>query len=169
MILWETFDKNELYVIAFLVIVYALVFYLPKILPSAIVVLFLVWGFAVSTLFDFTIGGGLINFYRVNDSNQYELTDLLTYFSFATISYFFVYFYEKFKINKKTFIPYMLVWTVIGVIMEWLTTVMGVINYQDDYSWGYSIIVFLVVLTGTAMFYELVRLRLKTKFNSSLD
>lgn len=84
MILWEQFDKNEIYILVLLVITYAAFFLFPKRLPRHITILFLVWGFASSTLFDFTIGAGVLDFYKVNDSNRYELFDLLTYFLFAT-------------------------------------------------------------------------------------
>lgn len=88
MIPWEHFDKNEIYIIVMLVIAYSALFLLPKKLPPNITLLFLVWGFASSTLFDFTIGGGLLDFYKVNDSNRYELSDVLSYFLFATFGYF---------------------------------------------------------------------------------
>ncbi|WP_237049390.1 hypothetical protein [Lentibacillus amyloliquefaciens] len=78
--LWETFDKNEIYILVMLVVVFVAFFMFPKKLPRHITLLFLVWGFTTSTFYDFTIGGGLMDFYKVNDSNKYELIDLLTYF-----------------------------------------------------------------------------------------
>ncbi|SFD43818.1 hypothetical protein SAMN05216238_101338 [Lentibacillus persicus] len=156
MILWETFDRNELYILTLLVLVFIAFFAFPKKLPRHITWLFLIWGFAISTLFDFTIGGGLLDYYKVNDSNKYELTDLITYFSFAPISYFFVYFYHRFQIKRKTFITYILGWTVAGLLMEQLSRVMNVIHYQNGYNWTYSIAVFLVTLTITALYYTWV-------------
>ncbi|MGG1674862.1 hypothetical protein ACIFOT_03825 [Neobacillus sp. NRS-1170] len=157
MILWESFDKNEIYILIMMVIVYIAFFLFPKRLPRPITFLFLVWGFASSTLFDFTIGGGLLDFYKVNDSNKYDLADLLTYFLFAPFSYFFVYFYERFKINKKTFIFYVLGWSLVGLVMEKVSTLMGVTHYQHGYSMKYSFVVFLVVQTTTALYYELIK------------
>ncbi|RPF53360.1 hypothetical protein [Aquisalibacillus elongatus] len=157
MILWENFDQNEIYTIVLLVVLYGAFFTFKKVLSTEITILFLVWGFAISTLFDFTIGGGMLSYYRVNDSNQYELTDLLSYFVFAQVSYFFVYFYKRFKIDRKRFIPYLAGWTVVGIIMEFIATNMKVTNYQNNYSWENSIIVFLVVITLTALYYELVK------------
>ncbi|WP_223589142.1 hypothetical protein [Neobacillus bataviensis] len=157
MILWESFDKNEIYILIMMLIVYMAFFLFPKRLPRSITILFLVWGFASSTLFDFTIGGGLLDFYKVNDSNKYDLADLLTYFLFAPFSYFFVYFYERFKINKKTFIFYVLGWSLVGLVMEKVSTLMGVTRYQHGYSMKYSFVVFLVVQTTTALYYELIK------------
>lgn len=157
MILWEDFGKNEIYILIMLVIAYSAFFLIPKRLPQSITILFLVWGFASSTLFDFPIGGGLLDFYKVNDSNKYELFDLLTYFLFAPFSYFFVYFYERFKVGRKVFIFYVLGWCVMGLIMEKVSNFMGVTHYQHGYSMKYSLVVFLVVQTTTALYYELMK------------
>lgn len=157
MILWEDFGKNEIYILIMLVVSYAAFFLFPKRLPTSITILFLVWGFASSTLFDFTIGGGLLDFYKVNDSNKYELFDLLTYFLFAPFSYFFIYFYERLKIGKKTFVFYVLGWCVMGLVMEKVSGFMGLTHYQHGYTMKYSLVVFLVIQTTTALFYELVK------------
>lgn len=157
MILWEQYDKNEVYIIMMLLIAYTAFYAIPKKLPPKITLLYLVWGFATSTLFDFTIGGGLFDYYKVNDSNKYELTDLLTYFSFATFSYFFIYFYHLLRINKKYFIPYILGWTIVGLMMEKVSSFMGVTYYQHGYKIHFSLVVFLVVQTTTALFFECIK------------
>lgn len=156
MMLWEAFDKNEIYILIMLLVAYAAFFIFPKKLPRRITVLFLVWGFTSSTFFDFTIGGGLLDFYKVNDSDKYELFDLATYFLFAPFSYFFVYFYHRFQINRKKIIFYILGWSTLGLLMEVVSKLMGVIQYQNGYSIKYSIVVFLIVQTTTALYFELV-------------
>lgn len=161
MILWESFDKNEIYILSLLVVAYTALFLFPKKLPLKLTILFLVWGFATSTLFDFTIGGGLLDFYKVNDSNKYELTDFLSYFLFAPFSYFFIYFYVRFKINKKRFIFYILGWCIVGLAMEKVSSFMGVTHYQHGYKLQYSFVVFLVTQTTTALYYELIKKQLK--------
>ncbi|AGK53673.1 hypothetical protein [Bacillus sp. 1NLA3E] len=163
MIPWEHFDKNEIYIIVMLVIAYSALFLLPKKLPPNITLLFLVWGFASSTLFDFTIGGGLLDFYKVNDSNRYELSDVLSYFLFATFGYFFVYFFERFNINKKSFVFYVIGWMIVGLFMEKVSTWMGVTQYQNGYKLPYSVAVFLVVQTTTGLYYEWIKKREKVR------
>src|SRR5699024_4157523 len=154
MMLWETFDKNEIYVLVMLIIVYAAFFIFPKRISRQIALLFLVWGFAIATFCNFTIGGGLMDFYKLNDSDKYELIDLLTYFLFAPFGYFFVYFYHCFKINQKKVIFYILGWTLFGLLMERVSRFMEVIHYENGYSMKYSVAVFLVVQTMTALYYE---------------
>jgi hypothetical protein len=157
MILWERFDANEWFVFAMLVISYGAVWLLPKRLPGSIMIAGLVWGFTSATLFDFTIGGGLMDFYRVNDSNRYELTDLLTYFMFAPFGYFFVYFYEVFRITRKTLVYYILGWTMLGLVVQWIAAWVKMTEYQHGYRLEYNIVVFLVVQSITALSYMYVK------------
>ncbi|GAA0611596.1 hypothetical protein GCM10009001_31030 [Virgibacillus siamensis] len=150
------------YILIALVILYVIFFLLPKRFPRDVTILFLIWGFAVSTLFDFTIGGGLIDLYKTNDLNGYELFDLLTYIMFAPISYLFIYIYDVLNINKKAFIWYILVWMVMGLGAEWFSTVMGVTKHQNGYQLPYSVAVFLIVLTATALYYEFIKFHQKS-------
>ncbi|MFT8322915.1 MAG: hypothetical protein ABF649_18760 [Bacillus sp. (in: firmicutes)] len=164
MIMYEHFDKNEIYLLTLLLIGYGAVILLPKILPWNISTLFLVWGLAATTLFDFTIGGGLMDYYKVNDSNHYELFDFLYYLVFPPVSYLFVYIYEKLKINKKSisFLIFVLVWSLLGLLMDWVSTKMDVIFYQNGYKGYLSFTVFLSIQTITALYYELVRKKNQT-------
>ncbi|WEG14707.1 hypothetical protein PU629_10310 [Pullulanibacillus sp. KACC 23026] len=157
MILYEQFDKNEIYILVLLIVAYGAFFLFPKKLPRDVTLLFLLWGFASSTFYDFTIGGGLLDFYKVNDSNRYELFDLLTYFSFSTFSYFYVYFYELFKIKKFKFIAYVIGWAIVGLLMERLSIWMGVIHLQHGYNQYDSSMVFLITLTTTGLFYRYIK------------
>jgi hypothetical protein len=157
MMLWETFDKNEIYILVMLAVSYGAFIFFPKRLPKEITILFLVWGFTISTFFDFTIGGGLLDFYKVNDSNAYELMDLLAYFLFAPFSYFYVYFYERFKINRNSFIFYVLGWSFLSLGMEKVSSWMGLTHYQNGYEIQYSLVIFLVVQTTTALYYEFIK------------
>lgn len=157
MTLWGQFDKNEIYIIIAFIIVYAIFFMLPKRFPRDVTIFCLVWGFACSTLFDFTIGGGLIDLYRTNDLNAYELFDLVTYIMFAPISYFFIYLYDALSINKKTFIWFVIVWTMAGLGAEWISTKMGVTIHQQGYQIPYSVAVFLIVQTATLLYYEFIK------------
>nr|WP_275984090.1 hypothetical protein [Paenibacillus hamazuiensis] len=136
---------------------YAAIWLLPKRLPRSVAIVSLVWGFASSTLFDFTIGGGMMDFYRVNDSNRYELTDLLTYFMFAPFGYFFVYFYEWLHIRKKTFLLYVAGWSAVGMGFEWLAERVHMTQYQLGFRPEYNLAVFLVVQTTTGLVYEYLK------------
>jgi hypothetical protein len=156
-ILWEHFDSNEWFVLVMLIVSYAAVIWLPKKVPLNLMILGLVWGFTSSTFFDFTIGGGLLDFYKVNDSNHYELTDLFTYCMFAPFGYFFIYFYEVLKIRKKTLIYYIIGWTVVGVGFQKIAEWMKMTHYQNGYKFEYDIVVFLIIQTASGLLYAYIK------------
>lgn len=157
MILWEHFDRNEWYVLIMLVLSFGAVILLPKRLPRHLLILSLVWGSASAMLMDFTIGGGLMDYYRVNDSNRLELTDLLTYLMFAPFGYFFIYFYEWLRIRKTTLVYYILAWTVVGFGVQAISEWMKMTEYQRGYKAEYNIPIFLVVQTITGLFYAYLK------------
>ena len=71
MMLWESFDKNEVSLLLFNLLAYLIIFLLPKKFTPRATLLSLFWGVTIGMLFDFTIGGGLLDFYRVSDA-QYR-------------------------------------------------------------------------------------------------
>lgn len=163
MILWERFDSNEWFMLAVLFLSYGAIWLLPKRVPVSWMILSLVWGVASSTVFDFTIGGGLMDFYVINDTNHYEFVDLFTYAMFAPFGYFFIYGYELLRISRATLILYVIGWTIIGVSFQWLAALMGLTHYQNGYQMEYNVVVFLVIQSITGLFYGHMRANLPFK------
>jgi hypothetical protein len=162
-ILWERFDANEWSVLALIALSYTAIWLLPKRVPDSWMILALVWGFASATIFDFTIGGGLMDFYKVNDSNRYELTDLFSYIMFAPFGYFFIYFYEYLRISRKTLILYIAGWSVVGFGFQWVAELLGMTHYQKGYLMIYNLVVFLTMQSITGMFYAYLRARVPNR------
>ncbi|MDF2792176.1 MAG: hypothetical protein K0S80_5278, partial [Neobacillus sp.] len=113
-------------------------------------------GISTGMLFDFTIGGGLLDFYKQNDSNHYELFDLFYYSLFAPFGYFFMYFYHVLRINKITFIFYITAWSIIGITVQWVATLLYILTYQNNYQLSYSFPIFLLTQTLTGIFYVFI-------------
>ncbi|MEH7098142.1 hypothetical protein [Neobacillus vireti] len=157
--MWEVFDKNEISLLIILVVAYIAYFLLNKRVNRQVRILGLLWGITIGILFDFTIGGGLLDFYRINDSNHYEVFDIFYYLDFGPFGFFFFYFYELLHINKKTFILFTVAGALVGVGAQWLFTWLDIITLQKGYHLVYSFPVFLVVLTATGAFFEQVRKR----------
>jgi len=157
--MWQSFDKNEVSLLILNAIAYMLFFLLPKKFTAQITTIGLLWGLAIGILFDFTIGGGLIDFYKVNDTNHYEGSDVFYYSLFAPFGYFFFYFYETFKIRKSNFnfIAYVLAWAMVGVAAQWLFTYLTIITLQKGYQLAYSFPVFLITQTITGLYIEVVK------------
>lgn len=161
MILWEHFDRNEWFVLLLLLAVYAAVVLLPKRFTRGVLILALLWGFASSTLLDFTIGGGLMDYYRVHDSNRYEITDFFTYVMFAPFAYFFIYFYELLRIySRLRLMLYIIGWTIVGYGFQWVAEWMNMTHYQKGYRIEYNLVVFLLVQSITGLFYRYIRSQL---------
>ncbi|ULT54678.1 hypothetical protein L1999_16125 [Neobacillus drentensis] len=157
--MWEDFDKNEISLLIILVVAYTAYFLLNRRVNRQVRILGLLWGITIGILFDFTIGGGLLDFYRINDSNHYEVSDIFYYLDFGPFGFFFVYFYERLHIHKKTFIYFTVGGALVGVGTQWLFTWLDIITLQKGYHLVYSFPVFLVVLTATGVFFEQVRKR----------
>ncbi|PWW32594.1 hypothetical protein DFO73_101859 [Cytobacillus oceanisediminis] len=157
---WESFDQNEVILLIMTGIAYLVYFLLsrkPNNLAPQIRILSLLWGLTIGVLYDFTIGGGQTDFYRVNDLNNYEVTDVIYYLLFAPFGYFFFYFYERFRISKKTFILYVLVWALLGVAFQWLLTKAGILTMQNGYRLAHSFPIFLFTQTITGIYIQLLK------------
>ena len=149
----DNFSLNEISLIVFNVIGYLLIIFLPKKLRREITCLSLLAGLAKGMLFDFTIGGGVLDFYKQNDTNHYELFDLFYYLLFAPFGYFFMYLYNVLRINKTTFIFYVTGWSIIGIKVQWIFTQLNILTYQNNYQLSYSFQIFLLTQTLTGVFY----------------
>jgi len=148
-----TFNLNEISLIIFNIIGYLLVFILPKRLSREVSCLSMLCGLSTGLLFDFTIGGGILDFYRQNDTNHYELFDVFYYSLFVPFGYFFMYFYDRLHINKRTFIYYITTWSLVAMAVQWVFTLLHVLTYQHHYKLIYSLPIFLVTQSATGIYY----------------
>lgn len=156
MIWIDNFSLNEISLIIMNVIGYSLMRFLPKKLNREVACISVLAGLATGMLFDFTLGGGLLDFYKQNDSNHYELFDLVYYSLFAPFGYFFMYFYHVLRINKITFIFYITAWSIIGITVQWIFTLLHILTYQNNYQLSYSFPIFLLIQTLTGIFYVFI-------------
>ncbi|UGB28742.1 hypothetical protein [Metabacillus sp. B2-18] len=161
MILWESFGKNEIFLLIFNLLAILVVLLLPKKFTKTATLLSLFWGLTLGMMFDFSIGGGLFDYYRVSDSNRYEVFDVIYYLLYAPFGYLFFYFYEGLKINKRTVIIYILGWAILGIIFQWMFMKTEIITFQKGYQLSYSFPVFLVTQTISAIYYEKLRVNEK--------
>lgn len=147
------FSLNEISLIIMNVISYSIMVFLPKKLSREVTCISVLTGLTTGMLFDFTLGGGLIDFYKQNDSNHYELFDLFYYSLFAPFGYFFMYFYHVLRINKITFIFYITAWSLIGITIQWIFTLLHILTYQNNYRLSYSFPIFILIQTVTGLYY----------------
>ncbi|MFD0695149.1 hypothetical protein ACFQZT_13655 [Paenibacillus sp. GCM10027628] len=151
------FDQNEWFIIIVILASYLAAWLLPPKLNKECTFLLFLWGFVVSTFWDFTIGGGLFDYYDVNDSPHYEFFDLLSYFMYSPFSYFFMYFYEAFEINAKKAIPYIIAWSFLAIGAEWLALTFKMLTYKNGYTMLISFLIYLCTQRATILLYQLIR------------
>ncbi|AFH63785.1 hypothetical protein ACVNS2_24265 [Paenibacillus caseinilyticus] len=156
---WGNFSLNEISLLALNAGAYLLIFLLPGRFTPQVRTLSFLWGLTMGTLFDFTIGGGLVDFYVVNDTDRYEAFDVMYYLLFAPFGYLFFYFYEVLGINRRTFILYVAAWSVVGVGAQWGTTLLGIITFQRGFQVPYTFPVFLITQTVSGLYLECVKSR----------
>lgn len=149
----ENFSLNEISLIIFNIIGYSFLLFLPRRLSREVKCLSVLAGLAIGMLFDFTIGGGILDFYKQNDTNRYELFDVFYFALFGVFGYFFMYFYDKFRVNKVTFIYYITAWSIVAILVQWLFTKLHILTYQNNYELAYSFPIFLLIQTLTGFFY----------------
>lgn len=156
MIWIDNFSLNEISLVIFNVISYSLMFFLPKKLSRELTCISVLSGLTTGMLFDFTLGGGPLDFYKQNDTNHYELFDLFYYLLFGPFGYFFMYLYNVLRINKITFIFYITAWSIMGIAVQWVFTILNVLTYQNNYQLTYSFPIFLLIQTLTGIYYVFI-------------
>ncbi|WHY02627.1 hypothetical protein [Neobacillus sp. DY30] len=156
MIWIDNFSLNEISLIIMNIIAYSLMKFLPKKLSREVTFISVLAGLSTGMLFDFTLGGGPVDFYKQNDSNHYELFDVFYYTLFAPFGYFYMYFYHVLRINKITFIFYVTVWSLIGLTFQWIASLLHILTYQNNYQLSYSFPIFLLIQTLTGIFYVFI-------------
>jgi len=166
MIVWERFDENEWFTLIMIVLSYGAVRLLPKRVPTSWLILAFVWAIASASVFDFTIGGGLLDYYKINDTNRYELMDAFTYVMFAPFGYFFIYGYELLRITRRTMLFYIAGWAIVGMLFQWMNGIFGVTHYMHGYRLSYNLVAFLTTQTVTGLFYAYMRERAPGKLPS---
>jgi hypothetical protein len=163
MVVYENqFDANEWYVIVSILVMYGLLFLLPKRFSLATSVTFVVLGIYIGMVSDHTLSIPPLDFYDVNDNSSYQLIDFLTYVMYGPYAYLFLYIYDRFKIMKFKIMLYVIVWTIISVIFEYFAMKLAVFHYKNGYEIIFSIPIYLFIQSFTILYFHIF----KTKSSS---
>jgi hypothetical protein len=147
------FDLNEWFVLGMVMGGFGVIYFLPKILPGPTAAYCLLIGPFLGMAFDHTISVPPLDLYDVGDGPIYCLFDLLSYTMYAPFGYIFVYFYERFNISGQKKVVYIIIWTVMAILLEWVCTMVGVFHYKNGYKLIYSIPVYFFVESLLLFFY----------------
>lgn len=149
----QKFDGNEWFVIIGIIASYTLVFLLPKRFPASISILLMMFGSTVARISDHLLAAPRVDMYNLMDTPNFDFFDLILYLLYAPFSYFFVYFFVKFKIKGYGILFYIIGWTLVGTMFEWLTKQFHVFIYHG-WHLAYSFTVYFIIQTLTLIFYK---------------
>jgi hypothetical protein len=152
----EKFDQNEGFVLITLLLSIIFIFICPKRMPISITILIMIFSLTIARLADHLLSSPKIDLYSMMDSGKYEFFDLILYFLYAPFGYFFVYVYEKLKVNGYLTTIYILLWSLFGTFFEWISVNFEVFEYKE-WELKYSFTVYVFTQAITLLLYGYLR------------
>lgn len=153
MMLPQSVDENEWFVLIVILLAYSVLLPIPKQLPKSIMIMVMLFSSTVARLFDHLLSSPKLNLYDLMDAPTYEIFDLLTYLLYPPFAYFFVYIFNTLKIRGLWIVLYILLWSIGGTMFEWLTVNIEIFNY-NNWRLSYSFTVYLIVQSLTLLFFQ---------------
>ncbi|WML39281.1 hypothetical protein RCG19_19170 [Neobacillus sp. OS1-2] len=147
------FNGNEWFVIGMIIGGLGLIYFLPKMYPLLTTLFFLLMGPYLGLVFDHTLAVLPLDLYDVGDSPGYSLFDLLSYTMYAPFGYIFIYFYEKLYIKGQATVIYIIIWSLMAILLEWMCVKVGIFRYKNGYKLFYSIPVYFFVESLLLLLY----------------
>jgi hypothetical protein len=152
------FNQNEWFIIVLIIIMYTIVFLLPKRFPVLISAIFLLYGIFIGFLLDKSISEPPFDYYDVNDNSLFELFDFLSYIMYGPFSYLIAYFFDRFKLKKQHILFYLVLWSSIAFLFEWIGIKFGVYHYEKGWRLEFSFPSYLAINSILlTLYYKLCR------------
>jgi hypothetical protein len=151
----ERFDANEWFIIAGIVLGYAILIPFCRRFPLTILYLILLYGLTAAKFMDVTVGFTPFNLYDINDSKKYELMDFLLHFLYLPHAYFFVYLYDRWNIHGIYTFLYIAGFSLIGIGFEEIGHLSGAYHYKE---WNllFSFTVYLYMQSFLLLFFKIL-------------
>jgi hypothetical protein len=150
----KAFDTNDYFIIVSILVLYAIMYFLPKRLPVSTTILLMLFGTTIPMVLDNAIGSHAIDLYDIMDGPAYSVMDYFVYFLYAPFAYFFIYFYVCFRVKGFGNAFYIMLFSLIGIAFEWICVQAGVFQYKNTYNTYYSFPIYLMAQTGLILFYK---------------
>lgn len=135
---------------------------LPRRLTISLTVLVCLFAIFIASLFDHLLATSITDYYNIMDSGKYEFFDYLLYLLYAPFAYLFVYLYEEWNLKGYGILLYILVWSIVGTIFEWISHLFYVFNYKG-WKIGYSFTVYLIIQPLTLLYFKFLKNNYSTK------
>ncbi|WNF22551.1 hypothetical protein [Mesobacillus jeotgali] len=156
------FNANEWFVIISMIVMNLAIWFVPKLFSKLESVGYYIFGIYIGLFYDHTLSIKPWDFYDVNDNSSYQFIDFMSYIMYGPYGYFFLYFYAKWNINKLRIIPYILIWSAISMLLEWIGLKVGLFHFDKGYKMHWSFPIYLLSQTMIILFYHLSTIYEKT-------
>lgn len=156
----ERFNQNEWFVIILIILNLGLFMILPKRFPTALTVMIILYSIAIPKVLDHTIAVKPFDFYDLNDKNTFELFDLIMDAIYPAFGYLFLYIYDYFNLKGKKFVPYLLIWCMIALGMEWTGVKLVVYDYKG-WKLIYSLPIYAATMTLEVILFHFFNKKLR--------
>jgi len=158
----SAFNENEWFVIISIIVMNLAIWFAPKIFSTLESVGYYIFGIYIGLFYDHTLSIKPWDYYDVNDNSSYQFIDFLSYVMYGPYGYFFVYFYVKWNIKKLKIIPYILLWSGLSMLLEWIGLKVGLFHFDKGYKMYWSFPIYLLSQTMIIVFYHLSIRHVKT-------
>jgi hypothetical protein len=152
----QKFDQNEWFLLIGIILSYTIIFLLPKRFPLSLSVLMMLFGATVARLSDHLLASPRLDLYNLMDTRKFDLFDLITYFYYAPFSYLFVYVYSRLQIKGFWVLGYIIIWSLVGTIFEWINKEFHVFSFHG-WKLPYSFTVYLITQCLTLLLYQYIK------------
>ncbi len=157
MIVWlQDFDGNEWFILACLLIVYPIVFRLPRPFPKSFVFLIGLFTLSLAKGADHTLGVDPLDYYDTNEVPVFDVTDFATWLLYPAAGYLFVYAFHRFRVRGLSVPVYVLFCSGAAVGFELLCVRFQVFIYKE-WNPGYSFVVYLLAQCVTLLFFVFLK------------
>lgn len=153
----QQFNQNEWFVVIVLFITYIIIYKLPKRFSKATTITLILIGIYIGMLSDHSISIPPFDFYDVNDNSSYQVFDFLTYVMYGPFGYLFLYYFDYFKIKGFKIMLYVILWTSIAMLMEYVATKFGVFHYKQGYRILFSVPIYLWFQSCVIVYYHFMK------------
>lgn len=118
----QRFDANEWFILVASVLVYSLIFSLPRRFPVSLSIVIWLFNLYVANFTDFMIATKPLNLYNINDGPDYQLFDLLIYvLLYSPTAYLVIYLYDRWKPTGFKLALYIVGWALLTTGLEWFS------------------------------------------------
>jgi hypothetical protein len=152
----KAFDLNDYFLFALILIGFGLVYKMPKRFPRSVTILILLFCSTVACVLDNSLGGNLIDLYDIMDGPKYAIMDFFLYFFYPPYGYFFVYYYDRWKVKGFWTLLYITGCSLLAIAVEWGCVKAGIFHYKKGYFINYSFCIYLTTQTMTIFFYQYI-------------